>query len=98
MIKSIQYIDSLCKRDAQELLGPLGDLNLSIPYLCRYPEEQTSITVRLKGGKAYYMQAVCGQDVEKSSCSVGMQMPNGRLSRPIKGEYLSRAPLGMIIL
>ena len=50
--------------------------------------------MRLGGGKAYYMQVVCAQDVGKDSCSVGMQLPNGKMSRPIKGEYLSRKPLG----
>ena len=61
----------------------------------RYPEEQTSIAVRLHGGKAYYFQIVCGQELDKSSCSVGMQMPNGKMSRPIRAKYLSRTTLGM---
>ena len=64
----------------------------------RYPEEQTSITVRLGGGKAYYIQGVGAQDIGRDCFSIGMQLPNGKMSRPIKGEYVSRSPLGLYSL
>ncbi|XP_065648500.1 uncharacterized protein LOC100201507 isoform X9 [Hydra vulgaris] len=57
----------------------------------KYPEEQTSPLIRLSSGKAYYIQAVCVQLTGNSGCSVGMQLPNGKMSRPINKEFLSRA-------
>ncbi|XP_065671293.1 uncharacterized protein LOC100201507 isoform X3 [Hydra vulgaris] len=57
----------------------------------KYPEEQTSPLIRLSSGKAYYIQAVCAQLTGNSGCSVGMQLPNGKMSRPINKEFLSRA-------
>ena len=65
-------------------------------HIYRYPEEQTSMGIRLAGGKSYYMQAVGAQSGGRDCLSVGVQMPNGIMVRPITRHFMSRAPLGMM--
>ena len=60
----------------------------------RYPEEQTSMGIRLAGGKAYYMQAVGAQSGGRDCLSVGVQFPTGVALRPITRHFLTRAPVG----
>ena len=52
------------------------------------------MAIRLAGGKSYYVQAVGAQSGGGDGLSVGVQMPNGVMIRPITRHFLSRAPLG----
>eukprot|EP00111_Clytia_hemisphaerica_P016223 TCONS_00047991-protein len=60
----------------------------------KYPEEQTSMGIRLAGGKAYYIQAVGAQSGGRDCLSVGVQFPTGVVLRPITRHFLTRAPVG----
>ena len=52
------------------------------------------MAIRLAGGKSYYVQAVGAQSGGGDGLSVGVQMPNGVMIRPITRHFLARAPLG----
>ena len=61
----------------------------------RYPEEQTSISIRLGGAKSYYIQVTGAQSGNADCMSVGVQFPDGKFSRPISGDFISFAKLGI---
>lgn len=61
-------------------------------FLYRYPLMQSSTVVRLDAGKAYYIEGVESNYVGANHLSVGVQLPNGLLLRPIPGEFLNRDP------
>ena len=65
--------------------------------ISRDPTQQTSMAIRLGGGRSYYIQAVGAQSGGGDGLSVGVQMPNGVMVRPITRHFLSRAPLGKAI-
>ena len=50
--------------------------------------------IRLAGGRAYYLQAVGAQSGGRDCLSVGVQLPNGVVVRPITRHFLTRAPIG----
>lgn len=53
---------------------------------------QASTVVRLIAGKSYYIEGVESNSEGSNSLSVGVQLPNGLVLRPITGEFLNRAP------
>lgn len=53
---------------------------------------QSSTVVRLEAGKAYYIEAVGSNAQGSNHLSVGVQLPNGLMLRPIPGEFLNRTP------
>ena len=54
--------------------------------------------IRLAGGRAYYIQAVGAQSGGRDCLSVGVQLPTGVVIRPITRHFLTRAPIGKLIL
>ena len=62
-------------------------------FYLRYPLMQSSAVVRLEAGKLYYVEGVESNSEGPSHLSVGVQLPNGLLLRPIPGEFLNRVPL-----
>jgi len=60
----------------------------------RYPMMQASAVMQLQAGRSYYIEAVQGNEEGNAHLSVGVQLPNGLMLRPISGEFLSREPLG----
>nr|XP_047124368.1 protein PF3D7_1417600 isoform X2 [Hydra vulgaris] len=58
----------------------------------KYPEEQTSIGIRLGKSKLYFVQAVGAQSIGSDCLSLGVQLPNGVLIRPISREYMLTSP------
>ena len=62
----------------------------------RYPEEQTSISIRLGGAKSYYLQVTGAQSGNAACMSVGVQFPDGKFSRPISGDFISFSKLGSV--
>ena len=62
----------------------------------RYPEEQTSISIRLGGAKSYYLQVTGAQSGNADCMSIGVQFPDGKFSRPIAGGFISYSKLGIL--
>ena len=54
---------------------------------------QSSTVVRLDAGKSYYVEGVASNADGLNSLSIGVQLPNGLLLRPIPGEFLNRLPM-----
>ena len=53
---------------------------------------QSSTVVRLEAGKSYYIEVVGSNEDGPNHLSVGVQLPNGLMLRPIPGEFLNRTP------
>lgn len=62
----------------------------------RYPLQQASTVVKLIAGKSYYIEAVASNADGPNSLSVGAQLPNGLILRPMTGEFLNRSPVSAI--
>lgn len=60
----------------------------------RYPYEQTSDVVNLKAGKSYYIEALMSETTGRDHLSIGVQLPDGKIMKPITKNYLSPVRIG----
>ena len=65
---------------------------LTLMFLFRFPLMQSSTVVHLQAGSSYYVEAVESNANGPNHLSVGVQLPNGLIVRPIPGEFLNRSP------
>ncbi len=74
--------------------APSGKVKIAYTFFTSWREwtkypSQRSATIRLEAGKKYYLEVLHKEAAGRDGVSVGWQLPNGTLERPIPGSRLS---------